>query len=75
MMIFPAIDIRGGQCVRLLKGDFAQETVFSDNPAAMAQQWQAQGARYLGTVSTCQPWRLSSMRLISRWNWVVASAL
>jgi len=50
MMIFPAIDIRGGQCVRLLKGDFAQETVFSDNPAAMAQQWQAQGARYLHLV-------------------------
>lgn len=50
MIIFPAIDIRGGKCVRLFKGDFAQETVFSDSPAAMARKWQAQGAEYLHLV-------------------------
>ena len=50
MIIFPAIDIRDGKCVRLLKGDFAQETVFSDQPAEVAQQWQAQGAQFLHLV-------------------------
>ena len=50
MIIFPAIDIRGGKCVRLLNGDFNQETVFSDSPADMARKWQAQGAEYLHLV-------------------------
>lgn len=50
MIIFPAIDIRGGKCVRLLKGDFNQETVFSDSPADMARKWQSQGAEYLHLV-------------------------
>ena len=50
MIIFPAIDIRGGKCVRLLKGDFAQESVFSDKPEEMAKKWEAQGAEYLHLV-------------------------
>ncbi|WP_295715228.1 1-(5-phosphoribosyl)-5-[(5-phosphoribosylamino)methylideneamino]imidazole-4-carboxamide isomerase [uncultured Mitsuokella sp.] len=50
MIIFPAIDIRGGKCVRLLKGDFAKETVFSDKPEDMAKKWQAQGAAFLHLV-------------------------
>ena len=50
MIIFPAIDIRGGKCVRLLKGDFKRETIFSDSPADMARKWQAQGAEYLHLV-------------------------
>ena len=50
MKIYPAIDIRGGKCVRLFKGDFAQETVFSDSPAAMAKQWESEGAEYLHLV-------------------------
>ena len=50
MVIFPAIDIRGGKCVRLFKGDFAQETVFSDRPAEMAEKWQSQGAQFLHLV-------------------------
>ena len=50
MLIFPAIDIRDGKCVRLFKGDFDQETVFSDQPAEVAQQWQAQGAQFLHLV-------------------------
>ena len=50
MIIFPAIDIRGGKCVRLLKGDFAKETVFSDKPEEMAKKWQAQGAQFMHLV-------------------------
>lgn len=50
MIIFPAIDIRGGKCVRLFKGDFAQETVFSDAPEEMAKKWVAMGAKYLHLV-------------------------
>ncbi|MBQ1867991.1 1-(5-phosphoribosyl)-5-[(5-phosphoribosylamino)methylideneamino]imidazole-4-carboxamide isomerase [Selenomonas sp.] len=50
MLIFPAIDIRGGKCVRLFKGDFAQETVFSDKPAEMAKKWEEQGAQFLHLV-------------------------
>ena len=50
MKLFPAIDIRGGKCVRLLKGDFDQETVFSDSPADMAAQWESQGAEFLHLV-------------------------
>ncbi|MBQ5587689.1 MAG: 1-(5-phosphoribosyl)-5-((5-phosphoribosylamino)methylideneamino)imidazole-4-carboxamide isomerase, partial [Selenomonadales bacterium] len=36
MILFPAIDIRGGKCVRLLEGRFDQETIFADRPADMA---------------------------------------
>jgi len=50
MRLIPAIDIRGGKCVRLRKGDFADETVFGDDPVAMAQRWVAEGARYLHVV-------------------------
>ena len=50
MRLIPAIDIRGGRCVRLRKGDFADETVFSDDPAAMAVRWVKDGAHYLHVV-------------------------
>jgi len=50
MIIFPAIDIRDGKCVRLLKGDFAKETVFSDNPADMAKRWESEGGEFLHLV-------------------------
>ena len=50
MKIFPAIDIRGGKCVRLFKGDFAQETVFSDSPTDMAKKWESEGAEFLHLV-------------------------
>ena len=50
MLILPAIDLRGGQCVRLRQGDYAQETVFGDDPAAMALRWVEQGAAYLHLV-------------------------
>jgi len=50
VIIIPAIDIRGGQCVRLRQGDYAQETVFGSDPAAMARKWVDQGATYLHLV-------------------------
>src|SRR5947208_5534952 len=50
MLILPAIDLRGGQCVRLRQGDYAQETIFGDDPAAMARRWVEQGARWLHLV-------------------------
>ncbi|MBL8792859.1 MAG: 1-(5-phosphoribosyl)-5-[(5-phosphoribosylamino)methylideneamino]imidazole-4-carboxamide isomerase [Planctomycetia bacterium] len=50
MLILPAIDLRGGQCVRLKQGDYAQETVFGADPAAMARRWAEQGAEYLHLV-------------------------
>ena len=50
MIIFPAIDLRGGKCVRLIQGDFDKETVYSDDPAATALKWQAAGAKFLHVV-------------------------
>jgi phosphoribosylformimino-5-aminoimidazole carboxamide ribotide isomerase len=50
MIIFPAIDLRDGRCVRLVEGKLENETVFSDDPAAMARNWQAQGAEFLHVV-------------------------
>ncbi len=50
MIIYPAIDIRNGKCVRLTEGDFARETIFGDDPAAMAEKWQSEGGRYLHVV-------------------------
>lgn len=44
MFVFPAIDLLGGRCVRLRQGDYAQETVFSDDPVAVARGWVEQGA-------------------------------
>lgn len=48
--IIPGIDLRGGKCVRLLHGDFAQETIFDDDPAAVAKRWQHEGATRLHVV-------------------------
>lgn len=50
MEIIPAIDIRGGMCVRLDQGDYARETVFDANPVAVARRWRDAGARRLHVV-------------------------
>lgn len=50
MDIIPAIDIRGGRCVQLVQGDYARETVFGDDPVAMARRWAAEGALRLHIV-------------------------
>lgn len=50
MLILPAIDLRGGKCVRLKQGDYSRETVFGDDPAAMARRWVGEGAKSLHLV-------------------------
>ncbi|MDR1209644.1 MAG: bifunctional phosphoribosyl-AMP cyclohydrolase/phosphoribosyl-ATP diphosphatase HisIE [Clostridiales bacterium] len=50
MRIYPAIDIRGGRCVRLKQGDFSRATEFFDDPADAARAWIAAGASYLHVV-------------------------
>ncbi|MCJ7773720.1 MAG: 1-(5-phosphoribosyl)-5-[(5-phosphoribosylamino)methylideneamino]imidazole-4-carboxamide isomerase [Desulfobacterales bacterium] len=50
MIIIPAVDIKDGKCVRLLQGRMNEETVFSDDPAEMAKQWNAEGAELIHVV-------------------------
>jgi phosphoribosylformimino-5-aminoimidazole carboxamide ribotide isomerase len=50
MILFPAIDLKDGQCVRLLRGEMDAATVFSDDPAAQARDFEAQGFEYLHMV-------------------------
>jgi len=50
MILFPAIDLKDGQCVRLLRGEMDAATVFSDDPATQARDFEAQGFEYLHMV-------------------------
>ena len=50
MRVIPAIDLRGGLCVRLRQGDYQRETVFSDDPVAMAARWEDEGAELIHLV-------------------------
>ncbi len=50
MMIIPAVDIKDGRCVRLLQGMMDRETVFSNDPVAMAQRWEGLGAKLIHLV-------------------------
>jgi len=50
MNIFPAIDLYGGKAVRLFKGDYAQMTVYSDDPLSVARDFEAQGAKFIHLV-------------------------
>ena len=50
MQIWPAIDLRGGKCVRLQQGDYNRETVYGEDPAKMAQRWVEEGADCLHLV-------------------------
>jgi len=50
MEVIPAIDIKGGKCVRLYQGDYSMETVYSNNPVEMAMKWQSLGATRLHIV-------------------------
>jgi phosphoribosylformimino-5-aminoimidazole carboxamide ribotide isomerase len=67
--IWPAIDLRGGRCVRLQQGDYRRETVFADDPAEMARHWVALGAQFLHLVDLDaardgQPVNAASVRAI-----------
>ncbi len=69
MEIWPAIDLRGGKCVRLKQGDYGRETVFGEDPAAMARHWVDLGARRLHLVDLDgardgRPTNLPSVRAI-----------
>jgi phosphoribosylformimino-5-aminoimidazole carboxamide ribotide isomerase len=50
MLVLPAIDLKGGKCVRLLRGDMSAETVYADDPVAVGQRWVQEGAEYLHVV-------------------------
>jgi phosphoribosylformimino-5-aminoimidazole carboxamide ribotide isomerase len=50
VILYPAIDIRDGHAVRLLRGDYEHETVYDDDPAEAARRWESEGARYLHVV-------------------------
>lgn len=50
MLVIPAIDLKGGKCVRLLRGEMAAETVYGDDPVAMGRRWVEEGAAYLHVV-------------------------
>ncbi|MCZ7546516.1 MAG: HisA/HisF-related TIM barrel protein [Anaerolineae bacterium] len=51
MIVYPAIDLRGGRVVRLKYGDPAQQTVYGDDPVAVAHGWRAAGAAWLHVVN------------------------
>ncbi len=50
MIVIPAIDLRGGACVRLLRGDPSAQTLYDDDPVAVARRWESEGARRLHVV-------------------------
>jgi len=50
MIIYPAIDIIDGKCVRLQQGSYSDVTIFGDSPVEMAMKWESQGAEYLHVV-------------------------
>ena len=50
MLIIPAVDIKNGQCVRLVQGRKEDETIFSNDPAAMAQKWAQAGAELIHVI-------------------------
>jgi phosphoribosylformimino-5-aminoimidazole carboxamide ribotide isomerase len=71
MIILPAIDIRGGRCVRLRQGRFDEETVFDEDPAAVARRFEAAGAEWLHVVDLDgaregEPRNLDRVRTIRR---------
>jgi phosphoribosylformimino-5-aminoimidazole carboxamide ribotide isomerase len=71
MQMIPAIDLRGGRCVRLRQGDFEQETVFGADPAAMAARWESEGAARIHLVDldgarTGRPVNVDAVREIVR---------
>lgn len=69
MLIIPAVDIRGGRCVRLTRGRFEEETVYFADPVEPALKWQQEGAEYLHVVDLDgalegEPKNLESLRRI-----------
>lgn len=69
MLIIPAIDIRGGKCVRLFQGDYGRETVYGEDPVAMADRWLGEGATFLHVVD------LDGARQGAPQNWKTIGAI
>jgi phosphoribosylformimino-5-aminoimidazole carboxamide ribotide isomerase len=65
MIIIPAVDIKNGKCVRLLQGRMDAETVFSDDPAAMAKRWESEGAALIHVVDLDGAFEKSPQNLTS----------
>ena len=65
MLVIPAVDIKNGKCVRLSQGRMDTETVFSDNPAAMAKKWEDQGAEIIHVVDLDGAVKKSPQNLVS----------
>ena len=63
MIVIPAVDIKGGRCVRLLQGREDSETVFSDDPSAMAERWETEGAERLHVVDLDGAFRKSPQNM------------
>src|SRR3954453_12888782 len=64
MDLYPAIDIRGGRCVRLVQGDFDRETVYGDDPVAVAKEYEAAGAGWIHVVDLDAARRQGSNRSV-----------
>lgn len=66
--VIPAVDIRGGRCVRLYQGQYEQETVFSEDPVAMALRWQEEGAHRIHVVDLdgALTGRLENLEIVRR---------
>ncbi len=69
MDVIPAIDIRGGRCVRLVQGDYDRETVFDDDPVAVARRWAEAGAERIHVVD------LDGAREGRQANWEIVRAI
>jgi phosphoribosylformimino-5-aminoimidazole carboxamide ribotide isomerase len=70
VIVIPAIDLKDGKCVRLFQGDPTQATVYGDDPVAMAERWQREGAEWLHVVDldgavSGSPTHLGSLRAIA----------
>ena len=67
MLIFPAIDLRKGKCVRLVQGRAKDETVYNEDPVAVALRWKKEGAEWLHLVDLDGAFALKI--LLSPLNW------
>jgi len=70
VILYPAIDIRGGQAVRLLQGDYKRETTYDADPVDAAARWAGEGAEFLHVVDldgakAGEPWNLDAVRRIA----------
>ena len=73
MYLYPAIDLVQGKAVRLFKGDYAQMTVYSDDPVSVAKNFQAAGSKHIHLVGDCA--KVGNLRSVIWQAWDVAMKL